>query len=125
LDIKGASLYLGPDGGAEIYQLTITDVTTEPFWAECDKATCGKGAPPLSRQYHFSATRIADHCAVQLCDPSLSDEPDTGIIGVAAMFRGDYYDDTAYTLSGTPPVDPVENNDDLFNVACRGTNLYK
>lgn len=123
--VRGASLLLGPRGGSPTYRLTITDVTTEPFWAQCDKLTCGTAAPPLSKQYHFTATRVADGCAVQVCDPALSDNPGTGIAGVAAIFRDDYYDDTSYTVSGTPPVDPTQNSADLFNIACRGTDIYK
>jgi hypothetical protein len=123
-DIRGASLFLGPSDH-DAYKLTITDVTSEPFWAECDKPACSKLKLRQSKQYHFTATRLADGCAVQVCDPSLSDNPDTGIAGVAAIFRDDYYDDRTYSVSSTPPVDTSQKNDDLFNIACRGTDIYK
>ncbi len=126
-NIKGASLFLGPTGGSPTYRLTITDVTTEPFSATCDTGRCIP-ASDAAKKYKFTTTRVGDGCPVRACDPSLSDHPDASIAGVAAIFRGDYYDDATYGVSEEPPPDPLRPNEkqlDLFNIACEATDIYK
>jgi thiol-disulfide isomerase/thioredoxin len=118
----GASLFLGPAGGKSTYQLTIDSVTFVDFWAQC--STCG-GPVKQAPHYHFTATNLADNCPIALCDPALEHRPDVSIAGTAVMFRGDYYDDRTYQVTGAPAPDRANADGDLFNLACEGTAVYK
>jgi hypothetical protein len=104
--------------GREDYELQIANVTETPFWADCKDQYCAKTFP----RYDFVATRIRDHCMVQVCAPGLDDQEQPGsIFGTAVIFRGELYDDQHRVTTQTPG----NPDDDVFNIACMGTAISK
>ena len=121
--LNGWSLVLGPPGGPPRYRLTIEVLApAQAFWAQCP--TCS--APVRAAvEYQFSAQSLTDSCKIAVCDPSLTNDPGTGINGIAAIFRGDYYDDASFVVSDQPSTANANSDGDLFNIACRGTAIHK
>ena len=125
--LDGARLFLGPPDGVATYIVTITTVSTEPSWTACDPATSTACVEPIREMpiYEFGAVSVSDSCQVEVCRPGLAPDYPGGLVGRAVIFRGDYYDDATYTVSGQPPPDRGNLDNDLFNIACSGTSIYK
>jgi len=125
--LDGARLFLGPPGRVATYIVTITVVSTEKSWTACDPATAPDCVEPVREMpvYEFSAVSVGDSCQVEVCRPGLAPDYPGGLIGRAAIFRGDYYDDATYTVSSQPSPDRGPLDEDLFNIACSGTSIYK
>jgi len=119
--LNGARIFLGPAGGAATYILTITSVSMIPSWTAC--TGCNEPVRPVPI-YQFSAASVTDSCQVEVCQPGLASDYPGGLVGKAVIYRGDYYDD-AYTVRDQPTPDRRNLDNDLFNIACSGTSLFK
>jgi hypothetical protein len=120
--LKGARIFLGPLGRTATYVLTITDYSTTPSWTEC--TGCAEPVRPVP-VYQFSATSVTDSCEVEVCRPGLAPDYAGGLVGKAVIYRGDYYDETTYSVRDQPAPDRRNLDNDLFNIACSGTSLFK
>lgn len=120
--LNGARIFLGPTGRAATYVLTITSVSTIPSWTAC--TGCGEPVRPVPI-YQFSATSVTDNCQVEVCEPGIASDYPGGLVGKAVIYRGDYYDDTTYSVRDQPTPDRRNLDNDLFNIACSGTSLFK
>jgi hypothetical protein len=119
--LNGARIFLGPANGAATYVLTITSVSTIPSWTACTSCTEPVRPVPI---YQFSAASVTDNCQVEVCEPGIAPDYPGGLVGKAVIYRGDYYDDT-YSVRDQPKPDRRTLDNDLFNIACSGTSLFK
>lgn len=105
-----------PAGKLSGYRFQIEEISSTPFWTECQG--CTSRLVPL---YSFTVTSLSDSCQVELCKPELAADYAGGLSGAAVIFKGDAYDDATYAVHDTAN----DRADDRFNIACLGTAISK